>query len=80
MLLSHSQSMSQVLFHLAERPELVLSLREEIAAAVDAEGWTTSSFARMWKLDSILRESQRYNGFTLGAPLLRLRVPRRPIH
>ena len=61
--------MSQVLFHLAERPDFVLSLREEIEAAIDAEGWTTSSFSKMWKLDSILRESQRYNGFTLGAPL-----------
>ncbi|KAM5540077.1 hypothetical protein V8D89_006217 [Ganoderma adspersum] len=62
-----SSSMSQVLFHLAERPDLVLPLREEIEAAIEEEGWTTTSFARMWKLDSILRESQRYNGFTLAS-------------
>ncbi|PIL34366.1 cytochrome P450 [Ganoderma sinense ZZ0214-1] len=66
-----SSSMSQVLFQLAERPELVLSLREEIEAIIEEEGWTTASFARMWKLDSILRESQRYNGFTL-ASLMRI--------
>ena len=62
--------MSQVLFHLAERPDLILSLREEIEAAIDVDGWTTSSFSQMWKLDSILRESQRFNGFTLGTPLV----------
>ena len=62
--------MSQVLFQLAERPDLVLSLREEIEAVIEEEGWTTVAFVRMWKLDRILRESQRYNGFTLGKPLL----------
>ncbi|KAI1789139.1 cytochrome P450 [Ganoderma leucocontextum] len=62
-----SSSMSQVLYHLAERPDLLLSLREEVEAVIDAEGWSTSSFAQMWKLDSILRESQRYNGFTLAS-------------
>ena len=61
--------MSQVLFQLAERPDLVLSLREEIEMVIEEEGWTTAAFVRMWKLDSILRESQRYNGFTLGKPL-----------
>ena len=57
----------QVLYHLAERPELLIPLREEIDGAIAAEGWTMPSFARMWKLDSVLRESQRCNGFTLGA-------------
>ena len=56
----------QVLYHLAERPELLIPLREEIDGAIAAEGWTMPSFARMWKLDSVLRESQRCNGFTLG--------------
>lgn len=64
------QSLTQVLYHLAERPELLAPLREEIEMAIDAEGWTMPSFARMWKLDSLLRESERYNGFTIGTPVL----------
>ncbi|EJF62111.1 cytochrome P450 [Dichomitus squalens LYAD-421 SS1] len=62
-----SSSVPHVLYHLAEQPELLEPLREEIEASVDAEGWTMSAYARMWKLDSILRESQRYNGFTLAS-------------
>ncbi|TBU45343.1 cytochrome P450 [Dichomitus squalens] len=62
-----SSSIPHVLYHLAEQPELLEPLREEIEASVDAEGWTMSAYARMWKLDSILRESQRYNGFTLAS-------------
>ncbi len=64
------QSMTQVLYHLAERPDLHAPLREEIEAAIEAEGWTMPSLARMWKLDSLLRESERCNGVTLGEPLL----------
>ncbi|KAI1789130.1 cytochrome P450 [Ganoderma leucocontextum] len=60
-----ASSMAQVLYHLAEQPELLAPLREEIEAAIDAEGWTMPSFARMWKLDSLLRESQRCNGLTI---------------
>ncbi|PIL34357.1 cytochrome P450 [Ganoderma sinense ZZ0214-1] len=62
-----SSSLMQVLYHLAEWPELLAPLREEIEGAIAAEGWTMPSFARMWKLDSILRESQRCNGFTLAS-------------
>ncbi|TBU22273.1 cytochrome P450 [Dichomitus squalens] len=62
-----SSSIAHVLYHLAEQPELLGPLREEIESSIDAEGWTMSSFARMWKLDSLLRESQRYNGFTLAS-------------
>nr|VWP01042.1 Protein transport protein sec31 [Ganoderma boninense] len=62
-----SSSLMQVLYHLAERPELLGPLREEIEGAIAAEGWTMPSFARMWKLDSVLRESQRYNGFNLAS-------------
>ncbi|EJF60423.1 cytochrome P450 [Dichomitus squalens LYAD-421 SS1] len=62
-----SSSIAHVLYHLAEQPELLSPLREEIEASIDADGWTMSAFGRMWKLDSLLRESQRYNGFTLAS-------------
>ena len=37
-------------------------LRAEVEGAVAAEGWTKTGMAKMWKLDSFLRESQRFNG------------------
>ena len=54
-----------MLLHLAAEPEYVRELREEIDPLVSAEGWTKSSIGKMWKLDSFLRESQRYNGISL---------------
>ena len=38
------------------------TLREEIEAIVAANGWTKASIGKMWKLDSLMRESQRFNG------------------
>ena len=43
-------------------------LREEIEAAVKLHGWTKVAVGKMWKLDSFMREAQRLNGITLGAP------------
>ncbi|KAH9895713.1 cytochrome P450 [Cubamyces lactineus] len=57
-----SNSITHAIYHLAERPEFLVSLREEIEPIVQAEGWTKAAMARMWKLDSFMRESQRLNG------------------
>ncbi|KAJ7049335.1 cytochrome P450, partial [Mycena amicta] len=37
-------------------------LREELAAAVAEDGWTKTAMSKCIKLDSFLRESQRFNG------------------
>lgn len=49
-----------VLYDLASRPEEITQLREEIAAVASEEGgWKKTSYSKLHKLDSFLRESQR---------------------
>ncbi len=61
--LPHSfQIITHVINHLAEKPELLIPLREEIKANIVADGWTSTGMGHMWKLDSILRETLRYHG------------------
>lgn len=61
------QTITHALYHLAERPELLQPLREEIETLLKEEGgWTKNALAKMWKLDSFLRESQRHNGVNLS--------------
>ncbi len=47
-------------------PETLQPLREEIEPLVKEEGWTKAAMSKMWRLDSFLRESQRYNGINIG--------------
>ncbi|KAI8990629.1 cytochrome P450 [Trametes punicea] len=62
-----SNSVTHALYHLAERPDYQQALREEIEPIIREEGWTKNAMGRMWKLDSFLRESQRYNGIGLAS-------------
>ncbi|EKM61817.1 uncharacterized protein PHACADRAFT_191008 [Phanerochaete carnosa HHB-10118-sp] len=57
-----SSSFTHALYHLAANPEFITPLREEIEAIVMVDGWTKIAMGKMWKLDSFMRESQRYNG------------------
>jgi len=61
------------LYNLAAMPEYAEPLREEVQAHLgsDPSSWTKDAFAKCWKLDSFLKESQRLNG--LGA----LSLPRK---
>ena len=38
---------------------------EDVEGVEEEEGWTKAAIAKMWKLDSFLRESQRYNGINI---------------
>ncbi|KAI9060502.1 cytochrome P450 [Trametes sanguinea] len=60
-----SNSITHAIYHLAERPEYLQDLREEVEPILRDEGWTKTSISKMWKIDSFLRESQRYNGVNL---------------
>ncbi|KAI0673746.1 cytochrome P450 [Trametes maxima] len=60
-----STSASLALHRLAEHPECIAPLREEIEAIVREEGWTKAAIGKMWKLDSLLREFQRHDGLGL---------------
>jgi len=46
-------------YELGRRPEYIQPLLEEIVEVIREEGWTKAAFAKMWKLDSFLRETQR---------------------
>ncbi|KAL7285069.1 hypothetical protein ACG7TL_000160 [Trametes sanguinea] len=60
-----SNSITHAIYHVAEHPEYLQTLREEIEPILQEEGWTKAGMAKMWKLDSLLRESQRYNGLNI---------------
>ncbi|KAJ7284516.1 cytochrome P450 [Mycena rebaudengoi] len=53
---------AHALYDLAAYPEYVEPLREEIETITRKEGWTRASLGRMYKTDSFMYESLRYNG------------------
>ena len=55
-----------MLYHVAEKPDLLQSLREEVQATTSEDGWTLNAIKNMWKLDSLLRETLRYHGITFS--------------
>ncbi|KAJ3478574.1 hypothetical protein NLI96_g9659 [Meripilus lineatus] len=63
----HTSSMSfaHALYHLAQNPEYALPLRQEVESVVAEEGWTKNAMQKMRKVDSFLRECQRYHSLGL---------------
>ncbi len=67
----HTSQMNAVhcLYDLIARPDYVEPIREEIRKVMKEDGgwmqWQKSSFTRLRKLDSFMRESQRWNPPTL---------------
>lgn len=59
------QSFTQALYHLAGNPEYMQPLREEVESIVATHGWSKDSLNKMRKIDSFMRESQRFNGLGL---------------
>ncbi|KAJ6551781.1 cytochrome P450 [Mycena capillaripes] len=57
-----SNSFTQALYHLAASPEYAAPLREELEDALRQDGWSKAAMGKCTKLDSFLRESQRFNG------------------
>nr|VWO99889.1 Uncharacterized protein [Ganoderma boninense] len=60
-----STSLTHVLYDLAASPEWIPPIREEIESVIAADGWTKLSMAKMWKLDSVFRESSRFHGIVM---------------
>ena len=50
------------MYHLAPHPEWQKEMREEVEEVVRAHGWSKAAMGKMRKLDSFLREQQRYDG------------------
>ncbi|KAH8810603.1 cytochrome P450 [Xylogone sp. PMI_703] len=61
-ILNSANSLHQILLDVAARPELVPALREEIFEAMLKEGGvlTKNNIGALWKLDSFMKECQRY--------------------
>ncbi|KAG6887515.1 hypothetical protein C0995_014711 [Termitomyces sp. Mi166 len=58
-------ALTNVLYHLAEHPERYLQLlREEVEQVVARQGWTKAALRDMIKIDSFVRESERFNGLS----------------
>ncbi|KAJ3489331.1 hypothetical protein NLI96_g2202 [Meripilus lineatus] len=60
----HTSSMAfaGALFRLASHPEYMAPLRAEVEAVIKSDGWTKIALQKMRKVDSFLRECQRYQG------------------
>ncbi|KAF8489265.1 cytochrome P450 [Russula emetica] len=54
----------QVLYRLLSNPEYIEPLRQEVDAVIREEGWTKAGMDKMYKIDSLLRETQRFDGFS----------------
>ncbi|KAI0714854.1 cytochrome P450 [Earliella scabrosa] len=57
-------SLTHALYDLAAHPECLEPLREEVETVVASDGWTKAGLNKMWKVDSFLKESHRWNGLT----------------
>ncbi|KAJ7200357.1 cytochrome P450 [Mycena pura] len=68
----HTSSMAftHALYNLTTYPEHILPMREEAERMVRQDGWTKNALNNMHKIDSFLRETQRFNGV---GPMLMLR-------
>lgn len=58
--------LTETMFHLSQRPELVEELRTEITDVLNTEGWKKTSLYNMKLLDSVIKETQRLKPIQLG--------------
>lgn len=63
-----SDMMTQVLYDLCGRDELINALREEIVSVIQAEGWKKTALYKLQLMDSFLKESQRLKPINIGGP------------
>ncbi|OJZ88178.1 hypothetical protein ASPFODRAFT_531920 [Aspergillus luchuensis CBS 106.47] len=54
-----SDLLTQTLFYLAEREDVIKALRNEVITVLQNDGWTKSTFNDLKLMDSVLKESQR---------------------
>ncbi|KAI6040001.1 cytochrome P450 [Pisolithus marmoratus] len=57
-----SNTFSQALLNLADHPQYAQELRDEVDAVVSKYGWTKEALSKMQKVDSFLKETQRFEG------------------
>ncbi|KAI6103577.1 cytochrome P450 [Pisolithus sp. B1] len=60
-----SGTLSEALLNLADNPQHAQTLREEVEAVISKYGWTKEALSKMRKVDSFLKETQRFEGLVL---------------
>lgn len=65
-----AQSFTHALLNLATYPQYCTPLREEASIVINEDGWTKTAMTKLVKMDSFLKESQRFNSTTLF-PMMR---------
>ncbi|KAJ7250589.1 cytochrome P450 [Mycena rebaudengoi] len=60
-----THALTNILYHLAERADMYLDpLRREVEEVTNRLGWTKAALREMIKIDSFVRESERFNGLS----------------
>lgn len=57
-----SNTFAQALYCLAAYPQYVQPLREEVQTIIGSDGWTKEALAKLQKVESFLKETQRFEG------------------
>ncbi|KZT39045.1 cytochrome P450 [Sistotremastrum suecicum HHB10207 ss-3] len=66
---STSMTFAQVVFFLASMPEYAVQLREEVESVTAEEGWTQEALSKCYKIDSFVKECQRFRGAGLTSSM-----------
>lgn len=61
-----SDMMTQAIYDLCGREELVQELRNEIVSVISAHGWKKTALYKLQLMDSFLKESQRLKPINIG--------------
>lgn len=65
-----SDLVSQAIFNLCSRPELVDDLRKEVISVIGQQGWVKTAIYQLKLMDSVLKETQRLKPISIGILLL----------
>lgn len=57
-----SNTFAQALYCLAANPQYIQSLREEVQTTLGKDGWTKEALSKLRKVESFLKETQRFEG------------------
>jgi hypothetical protein len=68
LLKSLRKSFTHAFYCLAACPEYMKPLREEVEEVVQREGWTKAALDQMYKIDSLIKESQRFHPLGIRKP------------
>lgn len=61
-----SDMMTQVMYDIYDKPELIQEMREEVISVIRAEGWKKTTLYKLRLMDSVLKESQRLKPAAIG--------------